>query len=72
MGQRASDTRGITFEDVVVPDENRLGDVGVGFKVHAHIWPMASGSSSARNADGRPLAVVIGGVDPRLPWARLT
>ena len=25
MGQRASDTRGITFEDVVVPDENRLG-----------------------------------------------
>ena len=33
MGQRASDTRGISFEDVVVPDENRLGDVGVGFKV---------------------------------------
>lgn len=25
MGQRASDTRGITFEDVVVSDENRLG-----------------------------------------------
>ena len=25
MGQRCSDTRGITFEDVVVPDENRLG-----------------------------------------------
>lgn len=25
MGQRASDTRGITFEDVVIPDENRLG-----------------------------------------------
>lgn len=23
MGQRASDTRGITFEEVVVPDENR-------------------------------------------------
>jgi len=33
MGQRASDTRGITFEDVVVPDENRLGDVGQGFKI---------------------------------------
>ncbi|KAJ2454576.1 hypothetical protein EV183_001447 [Coemansia sp. RSA 2336] len=33
MGQRASDTRGITFEDVEVPDENRLGDVGQGFKI---------------------------------------
>ncbi|KAJ1736167.1 hypothetical protein LPJ61_000126 [Coemansia biformis] len=33
MGQRASDTRGITFEDVEVPDENRLGDVGKGFKI---------------------------------------
>eukprot|EP00128_Syssomonas_multiformis_P004335 Colp12_sorted_trinity150504_noHs@32300 len=33
MGQRASDTRGITFEDVVIPDENRLGDVGIGFKI---------------------------------------
>jgi acyl-CoA dehydrogenase len=33
MGQRCSDTRGITFEDVVVPDENRLGEVGQGFKI---------------------------------------
>jgi len=33
MGQRASDTRGITFEEVVVPDENRLGEVGAGFKI---------------------------------------
>ncbi|KAH9272969.1 hypothetical protein BASA83_004862 [Batrachochytrium salamandrivorans] len=31
MGQRASDTRGITFEDVEVSDENRLGEVGQGF-----------------------------------------
>ena len=28
MGQRASDTRGITFEDVEVPDENVLGTPG--------------------------------------------
>jgi acyl-CoA dehydrogenase len=28
MGQRASDTRGITFEDVVVSDSNRVGEVG--------------------------------------------
>jgi len=33
MGQRCSDTRGITFEDVEVPDENRLGEVGSGFKL---------------------------------------
>ncbi|TPX38132.1 hypothetical protein SmJEL517_g00169 [Synchytrium microbalum] len=33
MGQRASDTRGISFEDVEVPDENRLGEVGQGFKI---------------------------------------
>jgi len=33
MGQRASDTRGITFEDVEVPNENVLGGVGQGFKI---------------------------------------
>jgi len=33
MGQRASDTRGITFEDVVVPKENVLIGEGAGFKV---------------------------------------
>lgn len=33
MGQRASDTRMITFEDVRVPTENVLGKEGQGFKV---------------------------------------
>lgn len=33
MGQRASDTRGITFEDVRVPKENVLGAEGAGFKI---------------------------------------
>ncbi|KAK0409071.1 hypothetical protein QR680_004325 [Steinernema hermaphroditum] len=33
MGQRASDTRGLTFEDVVVPSANVIGAVGEGFKV---------------------------------------
>lgn len=33
MGQRASDTRGFTLDNVVVPDENRLGEVGEGFKI---------------------------------------
>ncbi|XP_017774922.1 PREDICTED: probable medium-chain specific acyl-CoA dehydrogenase, mitochondrial [Nicrophorus vespilloides] len=33
MGQRASDTRGITFEDVRIPAENVLIGEGAGFKV---------------------------------------
>lgn len=33
MGQRASDTRGITFEDVRIPKENVLIEEGAGFKV---------------------------------------
>ncbi|KAL5483952.1 hypothetical protein EMCRGX_G020373 [Ephydatia muelleri] len=33
MGQRASNTSGVTFEDVVIPQENVLGEVGKGFKI---------------------------------------
>ena len=33
MGQRASDTRGVTFEDVVIPAENVLGSEGKGFQI---------------------------------------
>jgi len=33
MGQRCSDTRGVTFEDVVLKKENVLGGVGQGFKL---------------------------------------
>lgn len=33
MGQRASDTRGVTFEDVRVPKENVLLNEGAGFKI---------------------------------------
>eukprot|EP01130_Rhizamoeba_saxonica_P001612 TRINITY_DN11496_c0_g1_i1.p1 TRINITY_DN11496_c0_g1~~TRINITY_DN11496_c0_g1_i1.p1 ORF type:complete len:413 (-),score=122.13 TRINITY_DN11496_c0_g1_i1:31-1269(-) len=33
MGQRCSDTRGVTFENVVIPDKNRLGAEGYGFKI---------------------------------------
>jgi acyl-CoA dehydrogenase len=33
MGQRASDTRGITFDNVEVPDENVVGRVGDGWKL---------------------------------------
>ncbi|HVP69356.1 MAG TPA: acyl-CoA dehydrogenase family protein [Anaeromyxobacteraceae bacterium] len=31
LGMRSSDTAGLTFEDVVVPDENRIGEVDRGF-----------------------------------------
>uniref|UniRef100_A0A6G1SQ24 Medium-chain specific acyl-CoA dehydrogenase, mitochondrial n=1 Tax=Aceria tosichella TaxID=561515 RepID=A0A6G1SQ24_9ACAR len=33
MGQRCSDTRGITFENVLVPKENMLVKEGAGFKI---------------------------------------
>lgn len=33
MGQRASDTRGVTFEDVKLSAENRLGNEGDGWKI---------------------------------------
>lgn len=33
MGQRASDTRAVSFEDVEVPVRNRLGEEGEGFKI---------------------------------------
>jgi len=33
MGQRASNTAGVTFEDVVVPNENVLGEPGKGFLI---------------------------------------
>lgn len=33
MGQRASDTRAVSFSDVKVPKENIVGQEGNGFKV---------------------------------------
>jgi acyl-CoA dehydrogenase len=33
LGQRCSDTRAITFEDVKVPSKYRLGEEGMGFKI---------------------------------------
>ncbi|NUN12381.1 MAG: acyl-CoA dehydrogenase family protein [Myxococcales bacterium] len=33
MGQHASDTRAVSFDDVEIPVENRLGDEGDGFKI---------------------------------------
>jgi acyl-CoA dehydrogenase len=33
MGQRCSDTRGLSFEDVEVPEENLVGQIGDGWKL---------------------------------------
>ena len=49
MGQRCSDTRGITFEDVRVPARNVLGAEGKGFKIAMGAFdftrpPVASGA----------------------------
>ncbi len=50
MGIKASDTRTFTFEDVQVPVDDRLGDVGGGFKIALEILNsgrlgLAAGSS---------------------------
>jgi acyl-CoA dehydrogenase family protein 9 len=50
MGIKASDTRTVTFESVKVPTEDRLGDVGGGFKIALEILNsgrlgLAAGSS---------------------------
>ena len=38
LGQRASDTRGISFEDVKVSEADRLGDEGDGWKIAMHAF----------------------------------
>jgi len=49
MGQRASDTRGLTFEDVRIPAANVLGKEGDGFKIAMSVFdktrpPVAAGA----------------------------
>lgn len=54
MGQRCSDTRGITFEDVVVPKENVVMGEGAGFKIAMMTFdntrpPVAAGAVGLAN-----------------------
>jgi acyl-CoA dehydrogenase len=55
LGQRASDTRAITFENVKVPKKNLIGKVGEGFKVALRTLdrtrpPIAAGAVGAARA----------------------
>ncbi|AIN95643.1 acyl-coenzyme a dehydrogenase, putative [Leishmania panamensis] len=44
LGQRCSDTRGITFENVVVPEENVVGEPGKGFQVAMRVFDFTRSS----------------------------
>jgi len=65
MGQRASDTRGLTFEDMRVPAANVLGREGEGFKVAMLVFdktrpPVAAGALGlARRALDEATAIFI-------------
>lgn len=55
MGQRCSDTRAITFENVKVPKENMIGQIGEGFKIALKTLdktrtPIAAGAVGAARA----------------------
>jgi acyl-CoA dehydrogenase family protein 9 len=52
MGIKASDTRAVFFENVVVPAEDRLGDVGQGFKIALEILNSGRLGLSAGSARG--------------------
>ncbi|NBX93152.1 MAG: acyl-CoA dehydrogenase [Proteobacteria bacterium] len=55
MGQRCSDTRAITFENVKIPKENMIGNIGDGFKIALKTLdktrtPIAAGAVGAARA----------------------
>ena len=52
MGIKASDTRAVFFENVRVPVENRLGDVGQGFKIALEVLNSGRLGLSAGSARG--------------------
>ena len=52
MGIKASDTRAVSFENVLVPVENRLGDVGQGFKIALEVLNSGRLGLSAGSARG--------------------
>ncbi|MFN8580018.1 MAG: acyl-CoA dehydrogenase family protein [Gemmatimonadaceae bacterium] len=57
MGIKASDTRSIFFDNVAVPVENRLGEVGHGFKIALEI--LNSGRLGLAAGSARGLRVIM-------------
>ena len=64
LGLRASDTRELVFQDVRVPDENRLGDVGTGFRKF-----MRTLDSGRISIGAMALGLAQGALDVALPYA---
>ncbi len=64
LGLRASDTRELVFNDVVVPDENRLGDEGTGFRKF-----MRTLDSGRVSIGAMALGLAQGAFDVALPYA---
>jgi len=65
MGQRCADTRGVVFDNVVVPDTHRLGPEGYGFKIAMGAFdhtrpPVAAGAIGvAKRAHDEALAYAM-------------
>ncbi|MGH7163152.1 MAG: acyl-CoA dehydrogenase family protein, partial [Planctomycetota bacterium] len=64
LGLRASDTRELLFEDVAVPDENRLGEQGTGFKKF-----MKTLDSGRISIGAMAVGLAQGALDVALPYA---
>ncbi|HEX5135415.1 MAG TPA: acyl-CoA dehydrogenase family protein [Planctomycetota bacterium] len=64
LGLRASDTRELVFENARVPDENRLGEEGTGFKTF-----MKTLDSGRISIGAMALGLAQGALDAALPYA---
>jgi len=64
LGLRASDTREIVFEEARVPDENRLGEEGTGFKQF-----MRTLDSGRVSIGAMALGLAQGALDVAVPYA---
>jgi len=64
LGLRASDTRELVLEDVRVPDENRLGEPGTGFKKF-----MKTLDAGRISIGAMALGLAQGALDVALPYA---
>jgi butyryl-CoA dehydrogenase len=64
LGLRASDTRELVFEDARVPDENRLGEEGTGFKKF-----MKTLDSGRISIGAMAVGLAQGALDVALPYA---